>query len=190
MPNLKQLQAAMAAVEKRIAALQRERDTLLGDVAAIDDEVEGLRGGRGPGRPRKVGRPKSIAGRKARKPKKQGSKRGKPGLTDFLRTRLGKRPVPVKRLAVLARKAGYQSGNLKQVIRLMVGKANDLKRNPDDTIQKKGKPGPKPGKGRRSATPRAFRPRQHDHVVKRRMSKDVAPSDARRTNLPAPVVVG
>lgn len=147
--TLRDLSAQVEAINGRIARLEARREELGRELAAVDHEIAGLRGTRGPGRPpgrRGPGRPpgKRGPGRpkgSKNKPKRNKRKPGQPGLTEFLRAKIGKRPVPVAKLTKLAAKAGYQSGNLPQVIRLMVGKAKDLKRNPDDTIAKLGKPG-------------------------------------------------
>ena len=171
MLTLKDLTAQVEAVNRRIAQLEDRRAALKRELAGVDDEIAGLRGTRGPGRPpgrrgpgrppgkRGPGRPpgsKTKARRNARKP-------GQPGLTDFLRTKIGKRPVAVAKLATLANRAGYKSANLPQVIRMMVAKARDLRRNGDDTIAKKGKPGRPPKRIARTSSrrPKARRPSAH-----------------------------
>ena len=64
-------------------------------------------------------------------------KDGKPGLTDFVRSKVKGGPKSVDKLAKSAAKAGYKSGNMAQVIRLMVGKATDLNRSAEDIIAAK-----------------------------------------------------
>ena len=61
----------------------------------------------------------------------------------------------------LAAKAGYQSANLPQVIRMMVAKSTDLARNPDDTIRaraKRGRPPKSPARARRPKRPAPTKP--------------------------------
>ncbi len=101
-------------------------------IEAVDDEIVALRGGRGPGRP-----PKRLSGRRPAR------KRKGPGLTDFVRGKVKRGGKRVSTLAKAAKKAGYKSANLEQVIRLMVGKAKDLDRKADDTIVKNSKAGKK-----------------------------------------------
>jgi hypothetical protein len=90
----------------------------------------------------KPGKKKAKTGKKAvvkKKAVKRTAKKkdGKPGLTDFVRSKVKGGPKSVDKLAKSAAKAGYKSGNLAQVIRLMVGKAADLNRSADDIIAAK-----------------------------------------------------
>ncbi len=187
--TLKVLEAQVAEIQERIAALEAKREGILDDAAAIEDELAALRGTRGPGRPR---------GRKARTPRrrgpgrppgrraKSGGRRGprKTGLTDFVRAKVARKRMPVLRLAKLAARAGYKSANLPQVIRLMVGKAADLKRNPDDTIQAKRGPGRPKGAVRRRRGPRsrsAVRPRKQGRgAAKKRPARQAALAPTQR----------
>ncbi len=147
--TLKDLETQVEAVQTRIEALEAKREALLADAATIDDEIASLRGTRGPGRPRGRGgragrRPGRPPGRPSgrtgvRKPRRTGPR--KTGLTDFIRAKVAKKALSVARLATLAGKAGYESRNMPQVIRLMVGKSPDLLRRPDDTIAAKGRVG-------------------------------------------------
>lgn len=146
--SLKHLAAQMRSLESRIDGLQRRRASLLAEADDVDDQIAALRGGRGPGRPRKrrggrgPGRPpgKGKPGRppgKGKPGRRKAAKRKGPGLTDFIRAKVKKGPKSVARLATAAEKKGYHSANLSQVIRLMVGKASDLTRREDDTIAAK-----------------------------------------------------
>src|SRR5574341_1071529 len=143
--TLRGLETQVSAVQARIAKLEARREEILGEAAAIEDEIASLRGTRGPGRPRKrrgrPGRPAGVAESErrrgtGRRPTPRGS-----GLTDFIRARVARRAQSVARLAAMASKSGFRSRNLAQVIRLMVGKAADLVRNADDRISSKGRPG-------------------------------------------------
>jgi len=116
--SIRVLAAQMRKLEAKVGTLQSKRAKLLREVAKIDAEIAAITGGAAP---------KGSGGAKP-----AGGK-GK-GLTDWLRGKVGTEPMPVAKLAANARRAGFTSGNLEQVIRLMVGKAKDLKRNPDDTI--------------------------------------------------------
>lgn len=142
--TLKSLAAQMKSIESRIGALERRRSALLGEIDDVNDQIAALRGSRGPGRPRKrragrgPGRPAGKPGRPAgTRGRRKAAKRKGPGLTDFIRAKVKKAPKSVARLAKAAEKKGYQSSNLSQVIRLMVGKASDLVRREDDTIAAK-----------------------------------------------------
>ncbi len=117
--SIRVLASQMRKLQAKVETLEGKKAKLLREVAKIDAEIAKITGGA----PAKSGRAPGNAG---------GGK-GK-GLTDWIRTKVGTDPVPVAKLAANARRAGFTSGNLEQVIRLMVGKAQDLKRNPDDTV--------------------------------------------------------
>lgn len=166
--TLRDLAGYLDVVTRKLRELEARKAALQAELLQAEDDIVGLRGTRGPGRPpgkrgpgrppgkRGPGRPKGSKNKFKRKP-------GQPGITDFIRKKVAKKALSVLRLAKLAANAGYKSANLPQVIRLMVGKANDLKRNPDDTITKKGKAGrPKrtktPSKlGRKTSAPKKQR---------------------------------
>lgn len=138
--TLKTLEAEVARVADRLRALEARRDQLTYEIAVTDDEIAALRGGRRPGRPRKLQPPRGRPGRPpgakpGRKPRRKFPR--KTGLTDFVRAAVAKKALSVAKLTTLAGRKGYKSKNLPQVIRLMVGKAGDLVRRPDDTIAKK-----------------------------------------------------
>ena len=137
--SLKHLAAQMRSLESRIDGLQRRRASLLAEADDVDDQIAALRGGRGPGRPRKRrgGRGPGRPPGKGKPGRRKAAKRKGPGLTDFIRAKVKKGPKSVARLATAAEKKGYHSANLSQVIRLMVGKASDLTRREDDTIAAK-----------------------------------------------------
>ncbi|MHC5020916.1 MAG: hypothetical protein ACYTGX_12560 [Planctomycetota bacterium] len=121
--SIRVLAAQMRKLESKVETLQAKRAQLLREVAKIDAEIAGITGGPVP---------KGAVGAKG-----GGNRGGKgKGLTDWLRGKVGDEPVAVAKLAANARRAGFTSGNLEQVIRLMVGKASDLKRNADDTVVK------------------------------------------------------
>lgn len=121
--SIRVLAAQMRKLESKVETLESRKATLLREVAKIDAEIAKITGG-----PVPKGAGRSRGGAK-------GGGRGK-GLTDWLRGKVGAEPVAVSNLAANARRAGFTSGNLEQVIRLMVGKAQDLKRNADDTVVK------------------------------------------------------
>jgi hypothetical protein len=118
--SIRVLAAQMAKLESKVETLEKQKGKLLREVAKIDAEIAKITGGPAP-------KGAAGAGRSAGKGK---------GLTDWLRGKVGTEPVAVAKLAANARRAGFTSGNLEQVIRLMVGKASDLKRNADDTVVK------------------------------------------------------
>lgn len=92
--------------------------------------------GRKPGpKPGKKAKKATVRKKAAKRTAKK--KDGKPGLTDFVRSKVKGGPKSVAKLAKSAEKAGYKSGNMAQVIRLMVGKASDLNRSAEDIIAAK-----------------------------------------------------
>jgi hypothetical protein len=152
------LTAKKAKHEKALASINEELDSLVGSgangaprkarakkavkrkVAKKAKKAKAKKPGRKPGR-----KPGPKPGKKAKKAtvKKKAAKRtakkkdGKPGLTDFVRSKVKGGPKSVDKLAKSAEKAGYKSGNMAQVIRLMVGKASDLNRSAEDIIAAK-----------------------------------------------------
>lgn len=116
--SIRVLAVQMRKLEDKVEALEGQKAKLLREVAKLDAEIAKITG---------EPVPKPAAGRRG------GGGKGK-GLTDWLRGKVGAQPVPVADLAANARRAGFTSGNLEQVIRLMVGKATDLTRLPDDTV--------------------------------------------------------
>jgi hypothetical protein len=119
--SIRVLAAQMRKLETKVETLAARKAALLREVAKIDAEIAKITGGPVP--------QGSGGGNRGGKGK---------GLTDWLRGKVGSEPVAVSKLAANARRAGFTSGNLEQVIRLMVGKAQDLKRNADDTVVKTG----------------------------------------------------
>ena len=136
--RLKTLVGQVEKAEKQISTLETQRDRLL---AVIDSEVAELRGTPTASRSRSAKTATSTARRpKTGKRKPRNGRRSrdskKPGITDFIRAKVNRKAIPVSRLATLAKKNGFRMGNIQQVIRLMVGKAPDLKRTADDKIKK------------------------------------------------------
>lgn len=164
--SLKELEKQVKTMKNRVETLTAKKAKHVKAVASIDDELASLVGTSANNIPRKA-RAKKVVKRKvakrAKKAKKPGrkpgpkpgkkakkatvrkkavkraakKKDGKPGLTDFVRSKVKGGPKSVAKLAKSAEKAGYKSGNMAQVIRLMVGKASDLNRSAEDIIAAK-----------------------------------------------------
>jgi len=155
---LKELEKQVKTMKNRVETLSTQKVKLVKALASIDSELLSLIGTSANGAPRKARKkPGPKPGKKAKKkpgpkPGKKGKKAtvkkkavkrtakkkdGKPGLTDFVRSKVKGGPKAVGKLVKSAEKAGYKSGNMAQVIRLMVGKATDLTRSAEDIIAAK-----------------------------------------------------
>jgi hypothetical protein len=164
--SLKELEKQVATMKNRVQKLTKKKAEHEKAIASINKELASLVGGGANGTPRKKrkkvvkrkvakkkaaknpgrkpgpkpGKKKAAKKTAAKKAVKKAAKKAKkkgPGLTDFVRSKVKGGPKSVDKLAKSAAKAGYQSGNLAQVIRLMVGKAADLNRSADDIISVK-----------------------------------------------------
>lgn len=128
----------LTPIDHEIALLER-KIVILKQIRALDGEIAALRGcDDAPTRAPMVEKAGLQVPPKAKPIRRFKPPQGKPPLTDFLRQMVRNKPASVTWLAAMVKRAGYRTGNIAQVIRLMVAKAKDLTRTADDKVKRRG----------------------------------------------------